>query len=179
MSVLARVGGCKRRGDIGHAVIVHHVSSFASNDVGVVGDGDERDGSSGTSVRVAQLIAQVLELVRREGVFVGDANVVRRLRGPLKTGVGLKVEVERIWMSTGSVDDKAGWKIAGSVLVGKVDSEESHVVLRMISMSCEDGTWMVAPSFGAHDKSDLGLIVGKLGGSLLDLAQLEPTRVSI
>ena len=98
--------------------------------VGVVGRGGDRDAASAPDIGVAQLVRQLLQLVRVEVIVVPEHVVVARSAGALDALVAAQVEVELCRMRDPDVDRCAGGDVAALaallLLVGTEKSEEGQ-----------------------------------------------------
>ena len=96
----------------------------------VVGRGGDGDRSGAPHVGVAQLVGQLLQLVRLEPVVIPENVIVSWSGGPLDPLVGAEVEVELCRVGDADVHGGAGGDVAALaallLLVGTEKSEEGQ-----------------------------------------------------
>ena len=114
----------------GVVLLLHQVVAGAEgHQVGVVGRGGDGDAASAPDIGVAQLVRQLLQLVRVEVIVVPEHVVVARSAGALDALVAAQVEVELCRMRDPDVDRRAGRDVAAlATLLLLVRAEEPGVV---------------------------------------------------
>ena len=111
-------------------LLLHEVvAGPEGHEVGVVGGGGDGDGPCAAHVGVAQLVGQLLQLVRAQAVVVPEAAVVARAGGALDALVRAQVEVELGGVRDAHVHGGAGRDVAAlAALLLLVRAEEARVV---------------------------------------------------